>query len=243
VRRPGRSRGDATAITIPFPFPSAFAFPFPFPFPFAFALALALVLVLVLPVGGRWATVAADDGDPGGGTVMGLGLGPTAHLGGALGERFTPEGVSGRIRFGGRVGRVGFEIDTSVIGLRGGDLDDAGLMFAVPSLAFYPRVGPHAQLALHAGLGYGALGGRRTVAPPPCLEAPCAAAASESVSYGGYGVELGTSAALHLGRRRGGRAIVWLDLGLTLVRVQLPERVVGGELVTLTIGIAHGLEL
>lgn len=206
------------------------------------SIVAAVTIVLALALA-RPGPAAADARDLGAGTVVGIGVGPAASVGGALGERFTSEGASGRIRFGGRVARIGFELDTSVVALRGGDLDRAGLVLAMPSIGWYPLAHPHAQLALHAGLGYGVLSGERTRPAPPCLEAPCAGPSRETIDHHGYGLELGATAAVNLGRRRGGRAIVWADLGLSLVRFQLADAVVDGKVVVLTIGIGHGLAM
>jgi hypothetical protein len=182
----------------------------------------------------------ADHRDLGADTIAGIGMGPAASVGGALGGRFTSRGASGRIRLGGRVARLGFELDTSVVALAGDDLDRAGMVLAVPTIGWYPVAHPHVQLALRGGLGYGVLSGERARPAPPCLEAPCAGPSTETIDHRGYGLELGATGAVHLGRRHGGRAILWADVGVTFVRLQMGDAVVAGKVVVLTFGIGHG---
>jgi hypothetical protein len=204
---------------------------------------VAAITIAVTSVG---AAAAAPGDGPTANTVLGLGFGPSSTLGGALAERFTGDGVTGRVRMGGRVGRLGFEIDTSVVGVTGGDLDHAAIVMAVPTIGYYPLAHPHVQLELRAGLGYGALTG--TVygpSPPPCVDPDegCPTADDEDVVYPGLALDVGATFQLHLGRRRGGRAILWADAGLSMLRFQMEDELVTGTVVGLTVGIAHGLQL
>ena len=182
--------------------------------------------------------------DVGGSTLLGLGVGPSAWLGGALGQRFEGEGTAGRIRFGGRVGRIGFELTTTVVGLRGGDLERPGLLLWTPTLAYHLVTHPNLQLAVRAGLGVGSISGTLHGPSSPCegFDQP-SCPNTETVSHPGFGLDVGANLQLHLGRKRGGRAILWADVGLARVRFQLPAGVTDGHLLVLTVGIAHGMQM
>ena len=202
----------------------------------------ALVAALVVALLGATATPAAAGGGPDGGSLVAIGMGPAATLGGDLADTFTSDGNTGRIRLGGRIGRVGYELDTSVLALAGGGLERPGLILATPSLAYYPLAHPHAQLALRTGLGYGALTGEVTGPAPPCLdEPPCPGPTVETITHPAFSLDLGATFQLALGRRRGGRAVLWADLGVHALRVRIDGENVTGTAVTLTFGIGHGI--
>ncbi|HVV86568.1 MAG TPA: hypothetical protein VHE35_26100 [Kofleriaceae bacterium] len=188
-----------------------------------------------------------DDDDPGGGSILAVGFGPSARVSGGLAARVHGDGAAGRIRFGGRIGHWGYELDTSVIALAAddlGDLDDVGIVLAVPTFAWYPVAGHHAQLALRGGLGYGSLAGDHLGPAPACSagDPECPGRSLETVTYHGYALDVGVTATLHLGRRHGGRALLWADLGASLARFRIDDQLVDGKVVTLTFGIGHGME-
>lgn len=205
-----------------------------------------LAAVAVVTLAAASPALAAPGDGPTANTLLGLGFGPSSTLHGGLAARFTGEGVTGRVRLGGRVGRLGFEIDTTVIGVAGDELDQAAIVMAVPTIGYYLLAHPHVQLALRAGLGYGGLTGTMPgPPPPPCVdpEEGCPGRDDESVNYPGLALEVGATFQLHLGRRRGGRAIVWADLGLSTARFQMDDELVTGRVVGLTFGIAHGIQM
>lgn len=206
------------------------------------AVRVAAIAAAAFAIAARPAPAAA--GDPDAGTIVGLGFGPGAVVTGALADHFQAAGGTGRLRLGGRVGRVGYEITTSFAALTGGDLEYPSYVLSTPSIAYYPLASPHLQMSVRAGLGYGAIGGDRPGPAPPCFDdaEPCPGPTTESISYPGYGLDLGANLQLHLGRRRGGRAVLWADVGVSMVRFQLADEVVAGRVVLLTIGIAHGME-
>ncbi len=178
----------------------------------------------------------------GGGSLVGFGLGPAPRLGGPLAAIYNGRGVVGRLRMGGRVGHVGFELTGTIMTLAGGGLDRPQLVLATPSLAYHVVDHPWAQLAIRAGLGYGAIVGEIVRPAPPCRdEPPCATTEVEAVSHALGAAEVGVTAQLHLGRRRGGRAVVSVDVGLAQVRVQQAEQVVAGRALFITFGVAHGM--
>ena len=61
----------------------------------------------------------------------------------------------------------------------------------------------------------------------------------ERVRVHGFAASVGVTAQLTLGARRGGRFVVWADLGTQLARFQFADAVVAGRLTQLTIGIGH----
>lgn len=207
----------------------------------ALVFVVAITIALIAGAGARPA--AAAPGDPGGGSLVGFGFGPRATVGGELGDLFTSDGASGRIRLGGRVGRLGYEIDTVFVALDGGGLEQAGLVMGMPVLGYHLIAHPHVQLALRGGLGYGSISGDVTGPAPPCRdEPPCPGPTVETIRHAAFGVDVGGTFQIALGRRRGGRAVLWVDAGLSLLRVRIDDENVGGTVATLTFGIAHGME-
>lgn len=207
---------------------------------FASALLRAcLVLSCVLGLG----AAPARAEDAGGGSLVGLGFGPSATFSGELGRRFTAAHATGRIRAGGRVGHLGFEIVGSFAGAEGEGLSAPSLALATPTLVYYPQGRSRLQLALRLGLGYGAIGGQRLGPPPPCdVEPPCPGPTSTSVQHPVFGLDTGAVVQVHLGRRTGGRMILFADLGLALLRAKLDDGVVTGTATLVTFGFAHGME-
>ena len=65
--------------------------------------------------------------------------------------------------------------------------------------------------------------------------------ATTTIRRGGFGLDVGATAQVTLGRRRGGRLVLWLDAGAQLVRFQFDDRAVSGRATQVTIGVGHAM--
>ncbi|MBK9037251.1 MAG: hypothetical protein IPL61_39415 [Myxococcales bacterium] len=175
----------------------------------------------------------------GGGSLVAIGFGPSATLGGGLADEVYGAGAAARVRMGGRFGRVGAELVVAVTGLTTHDGRDAPAVLTGPSLAWYPVATPWFQLGARGGLSAGAINEERTTTGPCERAGTCTT--TTTASHGGFALDLGVTAQLELGARRGGRLVLWLDVGTQLMRFQLDDRVVGGHASQITFGLGHGM--
>lgn len=188
------------------------------------AVSIAAIVVLA-GVADAPRSAAADA--PDGGSIVGLGFGPAARVSGDLAGSFGGGAGGGRIRMGGRFGHVGVDLAIVIAGLDGDLPGEQSAVMWEPTLAYYPLATPWIQLGPRVGLGFGAIEG---------IEQE-----GTTTSYPGFALDLGATLQLHLGRRRGGRAVLWADASSQLWRVQFPDRVVTGRITQLTVGVAHGM--
>ncbi len=184
----------------------------------------------------------ARAGEREGGSLIAIGSGPAPTIAGDLGARLRASGGGCRIRMGGWFGRVAVEVVVTCAGVDTPDGHHDSLMLTGPSVAWLPVATRWFQLGARGGLLAGSIIGERT-ATVPCDrdrdEACGFRQVDERVRVHGFAASVGVTAQLTLGARRGGRFVVWADLGTQLARFQFADAVVAGRLTQLTIGIGH----
>lgn len=203
-------------------------------------VALVLVAAAALP---------AAAGDLDGGTVIGLGFGPTPIVRGELAQHYTGARAAGRLRMGMRFGRLGLELAMSFSGLdrttsTADRTGEEGSVLWAPTAVLHAVQTPWFQLGGRAGLGFGSISGGERLQRVPCDPEDDCGFRDERVADPRplVGLDLGVTAQVHLGARRGNRAIVWADYGMQLARYQLADgAVITGRITQLTIGIGHGM--
>ena len=182
----------------------------------------------------------ARAGELDGGSLVAIGSGPAPTIAGALGERLRASGGGCRIRLGGWFGRVAVELVLSCAGVDTADGHRDGLVLTGPSVAWLPVATRWFQLGARGGLLAGTISGARTATVPCDRDEDCGSKpVDEQVSVHGFAASIGVTAQVTLGARRGGRFVVWADLGTQLARFQFADAVVAGRLTQLTIGIGH----
>ncbi|MBL8626613.1 MAG: hypothetical protein JNK64_35320 [Myxococcales bacterium] len=182
----------------------------------------------------------ARAGDLDGGSLVAIGSGPAPSITGDLGARLHASGGGCRIRMGGWFGRLGAELVLSCAGVDTADGHHDSLLLTGPSVAWLPVATRWFQLGARGGLMAGTISGDRTATVPCDRDEDCASKqVDERVSVHGFAVTVGLTAQLTLGARRGGRFVLWADVGTQLARFQFADAVVAGRLTQLTIGIGH----
>lgn len=196
-----------------------------------------LLLVIAVLVG---LTAPARADDLAGGSLIALGSGPAPAIAGDLGARLHASGGGCRIRMGGWFGRVAAELVLTCAGVDTADGHHDSLVLTGPSVAWLPVATRWFQVGARGGLSAGAISGDRTATVPCDRDEDCAFKQVDArVDVHGFAATLGVTAQLTLGARRGGRFVLWADLGTQLARFQFADAVVGGRLTQLTIGIGH----
>lgn len=184
----------------------------------------------------------ARAGELAGGSLVAIGSGPAPSITGDLGARLQASGGGCRIRLGGWFGRVAVELVLACAGVDTADGHHDSLLLTGPSVAWLPVATRWFQLGARGGLMAGTISGDRT-ATVPCdrdRDEACAVKQVDArVSVHGFAASVGLTAQLTLGARRGGRFVLWADLGTQLARFQFDDAVVAGRLTQLTIGIGH----
>lgn len=175
-------------------------------------------------------------------SLVGLGFGPAATVSDDLADEVRGEGPSARMRFGGRFDRVGVELVLAVANLASADGSVDAMVLGGPTLAWYAIAQRRLQVGVRGGILVGSITGAHEGQVPcgprdECVTRP----GTVEVSRGGYAFDLGVTAQVALGPRRGSRAVVWIDLGTELSRFQWDDRVVTGRATKLVIGVAHGI--
>lgn len=175
---------------------------------------------------------------------FGVGFGGGPSLGGELGAAFARTGGHGGLRLGMRFDRVGAEL-----AFRGGgletelDLDSPAYLAWRPALTVYLLARRPLQVLARGGLGFGWIQGTRQEEVPCTLAEECGTRLEEkSVSYAGVSFDAGLVAQLHLARRRGQHAMLWVELGASALRFQLEDTTLAGHAVDLTFGVAIALD-
>lgn len=182
----------------------------------------------------------ARAGDLDGGSLVAIGSGPAPSITGDLGARLHASGGGCRIRMGGWFGRLGAELVLSCAGVDTADGHHDSLLLTGPSVAWLPVATRWFQLGARGGLMAGTISGDRTATVPCDRDEDCASKqVDERVSVHGFAATVGLTAQLTLGARRGGRFVLWADVGTQLARFQFADAVVAGRLTQLTIGIGH----
>jgi hypothetical protein len=197
-----------------------------------------LVLVILVAV----ATPARADSDVTG--FFGLGFGPKAAIGGALGEQFQGANASGRLRLGFRAKRIGMELHFTAGGLDADGFTSANTVSYTPVVSAYLVKRRPLQLLVHGGMGFGAIGVTRTEQVPCELAEECGFKSEErSHSFHGVSLKGGVTAQLRLGgRRRGQHALLWVDLSAALLRHRVEDMTVSGHSRVLVIGVACAID-
>lgn len=175
--------------------------------------------------------------EPTGGSLIAIGSGPAPRLRGGLAARARIDGGAGRIRMGGWFGRLGVELVVSVAGVALDDGPGDAMVLSGPALTYYAVQTRWLQLGARAGLLAGSISGTRTVAVP--CEGPRPCTEETSVDRGGFALDLGVTAQLTLGARRGSRFVLWADAGLQHGRFQLADAVVDSQVAAVTFGLGH----
>lgn len=184
----------------------------------------------------------ARAGELAGGSLVAIGSGPAPSITGDLGARLQASGAGCRIRLGGWFGRLGAELVLACAGVDTADGHHDSLLLTGPSVAWLPVATRWFQLGIRGGLLAGTISGDRSITVP-CdrdRDEPCASKqVDQRVSDRGFAASVGVTAQLTLGARRGGRFVLWADVGTQFARVQFDDAVVAGRLTQLTIGIGH----
>lgn len=175
-------------------------------------------------------------------SLVGFGFGPAAMVHGALAREVHGDGPAARVRLGGRFGRLGAELVVTAANLARVDGGRDVMVLTGPSLTWYALALPRLQLGARGGLVAGSLAGDHDGLVPCARHEPCETRpGTVRVSRGGFALDVGVTAQLALGPRRGNRAVLWIDLGAELTRFQWDDRVVTGRTTQLVLGIAHGI--
>lgn len=200
-------------------------------------VALTRLTILVLAFAPAIARAEAS-----GHSLVGMGFGPAATVDGDLAHEVRGDGPAARLRFGGRFDRVGVELVVTAANFTGTDGGRDTMVLTGPSLAWYALAHHRAQVGVRGGVVVGSITGAREGQVPCGPRDECETRpGTVDVTRGGYAVDLGVTAQLALGPRRGSRAVLWIDLGTELVRFQWDDRVVSGRTTQLVIGVAHGM--
>jgi hypothetical protein len=193
-----------------------------------------LVLVILI------AATAPAHADGGG--FYGVGFGPKYTFDGSLGERFAGAETSGRFRFGFRAHRFGAELVMGGGGVDAMGFTTASVFSATPRLTGYLVTRRPLQVAVHGGVGFGAISATRTEQVPCRLEEECGFKSEErSLSFLGISLEGGVVAQLSL-KRGHSRPMLWVDYTVAARRHRVEDVNVGGYSRVLTIGIAHAID-